>query len=85
VTDKWKVTAGGRVARTSFDIVHFTDGPLNYGPVGPGGAFESETPFTPKLSTSYSPDNNNLFYFTYAKGIASVVQMHRSPAIARLA
>jgi iron complex outermembrane recepter protein len=68
LTDKWKVTAGGRVARTSFDIVHFTDGPLNYGPVGPGSAFESETPFTPKVSTSYAPTNDHLFYFTYAKG-----------------
>ena len=68
LTDKWKVTAGGRLARTSFDIVHFTDGPLNYGPVGPAGAFESETPFTPKVSTSYSPTNDHLFYFTYAKG-----------------
>jgi iron complex outermembrane recepter protein len=67
-TDQWKLTLGGRVARTSFDIVHFTDGPENYGVSGPGSASESETPFTPKVSLNYTPNNDNLFYFTYAKG-----------------
>ena len=67
-TDQWKLTLGGRVARTSFDIVHFTDGPLNYGTNGPGSAFESETPFTPKVSIDYTPNADNLLYFTYAKG-----------------
>jgi iron complex outermembrane receptor protein len=67
-TDQWKLTLGGRVARTSFDIVHFTDGPENYGPTGPGSASQSETPFTPKVSINYTPNNDNLLYFTYAKG-----------------
>jgi iron complex outermembrane recepter protein len=67
-TDQWKLTLGGRVARTSFDIVHFTDGPENYGTTGPGSAFQSETPFTPKASVSFTPNGDNLFYTTYAKG-----------------
>lgn len=66
--DQWKLTLGGRVARTSFDIVHFTDGPLNFGTNGPGSSSQSETPFTPKISVNYTPSPGNLLYFTYAKG-----------------
>jgi iron complex outermembrane receptor protein len=67
-TDQWKLTLGARVARTSFDITHFTDGPQNYGPVGPASASSSASPFTPKVGVSYAPDVNDLFYATYAKG-----------------
>jgi iron complex outermembrane receptor protein len=75
LTDQWKLTLGGRVAKTSFDITHFTDGPENFGPTlyapgvpGPLSASEHETPFTPKAGVSYQMDPNHLFYFTYAKG-----------------
>lgn len=68
LTDQWKVTLGGRVAKTSFDITHFTDGPQNFGPTGPGSAAETETPFTPKAGVSYQMDPSHLFYATYAKG-----------------
>jgi iron complex outermembrane receptor protein len=68
LTDELKVTLGGRVARTSFDISSFQDGPENFGPSGPNTASQSETPFTPKAGLSYQMDPNNLFYFTYAKG-----------------
>jgi iron complex outermembrane receptor protein len=68
ITDQLKLTLGGRIAKTSFDITHFTDGPENYGPTGPGSASEKETPFTPKAGISYQMDPNHLFYFTYAKG-----------------
>jgi outer membrane receptor protein involved in Fe transport len=68
MTDQWKVTLGGRVAKTSFDITHFTDGPQNFGPSGPGSAAEKETPFTPKAGVSYQMDPSHLFYATYAKG-----------------
>jgi iron complex outermembrane recepter protein len=67
-TDQWKLTLGGRVAKTSFDIYNFSNGPQNYGPVGPNSAYQSETPFTPKASVSYQLDQSNLFYATYAKG-----------------
>jgi len=75
LTDQWKLTLGGRVAKTKFDITHFTDGPENFGPTltpagvpGPLSASQSETPFTPKAGISYQMDPNHLFYFTYAKG-----------------
>ncbi|MGA2861076.1 MAG: TonB-dependent receptor [Steroidobacteraceae bacterium] len=68
LTDQWKLTLGGRVARTSFDIVHFTDGPENYGPVGPSSGSQSETPFTPKAGVTFTPNGGHLFYATYAKG-----------------
>jgi len=67
-TDQWKVTLGARVAKTSFDITHFTDGPQNFGPQGPESASQRETPFTPKAGVSYQFDPNHLFYATYAKG-----------------
>jgi len=68
LTDQWKLTLGGRIAKTSFDITHFTDGPENYGPSGPESASESETPFTPKAGVSFQWDPRHLFYATYAKG-----------------
>jgi iron complex outermembrane recepter protein len=67
-TDQWKLTLGGRVARTSFDIVHITNGPENYGLNGPLSASQSETPFTPKAGVTYTLNNDHLFYATYAKG-----------------
>ena len=68
LTDQLKLTLGGRVARTSFDIYNYADGPQNYGPGGPNYGFQKETPFTPKVSIAYQLDQNNLFYATYAKG-----------------
>jgi iron complex outermembrane receptor protein len=68
VTDELKLTLGGRIAKTSFDITHFTNGPENFVPIGPDSASEKETPFTPKAGVSYQMDPNHLFYFTYAKG-----------------
>jgi len=68
LTDQWKLTLGGRVAKTSFDITHFTDGPENYGPSGPESASQSETPFTPKAGVSFQWDPSHLLYATYAKG-----------------
>jgi len=68
LTDQWKLTLGGRVAKTSFDITNFTDGPENGGPSGPNSASQHETPFTPKAGVSYQMDPNHLFYFSYAKG-----------------
>jgi len=67
LTDRWKLTAGGRIARTGFTFTHFADGPQNGGPTSNQGT-QNETPFTPKLGASYQADPNNLYYFTYAKG-----------------
>lgn len=67
LTDRWKLTAGARVARTGFTFTHYADGPQNGGPTFNTGT-QNETPFTPKLGASYQADANNLYYFTYAKG-----------------
>ena len=68
ITEQLKLTLGGRIAKTSFDISSFNDGPQNYGPVGPNSAYQSETPFTPKVGVSYQLNQSHLFYATYAKG-----------------
>ncbi|MFI4868633.1 MAG: TonB-dependent receptor [Steroidobacterales bacterium] len=68
LTEKLKLTLGGRVAATSFDIYSYADGPQNYGPLGPRTAAQSETPFTPKAGISYQLTQSHLFYATYAKG-----------------
>jgi iron complex outermembrane recepter protein len=68
VTDQLKLTLGARVAKTSFDITTYSDGPQNYGPLGPLSASQSETPFTPKVSVAYQLNQSHLFYATYAKG-----------------
>jgi iron complex outermembrane receptor protein len=70
ITEQLKLTLGARVAKTSFDISSFSNGPQNYGPSpgGPGSAYQSETPFTPKVGVSYQLNQSHLFYATYAKG-----------------
>lgn len=67
ITQKLKLTLGGRIARTSFTLNNYADGIQNYGPSGAQAA-ERETPKTPKAGLSYQMDNDNLFYATYAKG-----------------
>ena len=67
LTDQWKLTAGGRIAKMTFDLSHHGDGLENYGP-DYASAEQHETAFTPKVGVSYQADPNNLYYFTYAKG-----------------
>ena len=67
LTDKLRLTVGERIARTTFQLDHYSDGIENFGPY-PANASQSETPNTPKVNISYQRDNMNLFYATYAKG-----------------
>jgi iron complex outermembrane receptor protein len=67
ITDRLKLTAGARVAKTAFDFSHYADGTQN-GTVSLNSGNKEETPFTPKLGLSFQADRNNLYYFTYAKG-----------------
>ncbi len=67
VTDRLKLTAGGRYARMSFDLSHYADGLENYGPGSRSGEYH-ENAFTPKLGASFQYDEKNLYYATYAKG-----------------
>ncbi len=67
MTDEWKLTAGGRYSRSSFDLSHFADGPENYGPSA-SKASATENKFTPKLGISWQVTPKDLYYFTYSNG-----------------
>ncbi len=65
--DQWKLTLGGRYAKMSFDLNHYSDGYENYGP-SYASAATKDTAFTPKVSVSFQADPSDLYYATYAKG-----------------
>ncbi len=67
LTDRLKLTVGGRYAHQSFNLNHVGDGYLNFGRET-ASASQSENAFTPKLGLSFQADPANLYYFTYAKG-----------------
>ena len=67
LTDKLKATAGVRVARTQFDVYANFVGPV-VGPPAVDHGSQKETPVTPKFGLSYQADDNNMFYFSAAKG-----------------
>jgi iron complex outermembrane receptor protein len=67
ITDRLKLTAGGRLAKVSVGLEHFADGLENYGP-NYASASEGETSFTPKVGLAFQADPQNLYYTTYAKG-----------------
>jgi outer membrane receptor protein involved in Fe transport len=66
-SDQWKLTAGGRYAKMSFDLNHYANGLENSG-LGTFSGSYHQNAFTPKLSVSFQADPHNLFYATYAKG-----------------
>lgn len=70
ITDKLKLTAGARIAKTKFSFENYADGPVN-GPPAPrtDTGSSSETPVTPKVGLSYQADNGNLYYATIADGV----------------
>ncbi len=67
ITQKLKLTAGARFAKTSFDFTHHADGTQN-GALVTNAGNQSSNPFTPKLSASFQADPNDLYYTTYSKG-----------------
>jgi iron complex outermembrane recepter protein len=67
LTDKWRLTLGERVARTSFSLNHYADGLENFGPSAKT-ASEHETSSTPKASLAWQANDANMLYATYAKG-----------------
>ncbi|MBV8342875.1 MAG: TonB-dependent receptor [Gammaproteobacteria bacterium] len=67
LSDKLRLTLGERVARSSFNLDHYSDGLENFGP-SYKTANESETSNTPKASLALQADEANMFYVTYAKG-----------------
>ncbi len=67
-SDQWKLTLGARFSKTKYSFNSYTGGPQLYAPPGTGTGSNSENSFTPKASLGFQMDQNNLFYFTYAKG-----------------
>lgn len=70
ITEKLKLTAGARVAKTKFSFTNFADGPVN-GPPAPrtDTGSSNETPITPKIGLSYQASNGNLYYASVADGV----------------
>jgi outer membrane receptor protein involved in Fe transport len=66
--DALKLTAGVRVARTSFSGSSFGTGPFIGATIIQPKETTTETPVTPKFGVSWQADENNLFYATAAKG-----------------
>jgi len=67
ITQKLKLTAGLRAARTTFDASAAFSGPVVGPPVNDKGG-QKESPVTPKIGLSYQADTRNLFYASAAKG-----------------
>ena len=67
LTDKLKLTAGARYAKTKFSVVNFADGSQN-GSRTDGTGKASDKPFTPKLGINYQADSNNLLYASWSRG-----------------
>ena len=68
ITPALKVQAGARIAQTHFDFSNFSDGAQNFGPLtGPPGK-KDETPFTPMGNITWNVNDDDMVYFTAAKG-----------------
>jgi iron complex outermembrane recepter protein len=67
ITEKLKLTAGLRVARTKFDVYANFFGPV-VGPPAVDNGKQNETPITPKFGLSYQATDDNLLYASVAKG-----------------
>ena len=62
-----KLSAGGRIASTKFSFSQALSGPLN-GPAHTNVGKQKETPFTPKVSATWEPNNSTLIYASASKG-----------------
>ncbi len=67
LSERFILTAGGRFSDMSFDLSHYGNGLENSG-LGTFSGSYHQNAFTPKLGASFQADQNNLYYFTYAKG-----------------
>ena len=67
LVDELSLVLGARYSKLGFSLNHYSNGYENYGPY-PAAGNESNTAFTPRVGLDWQMDNNNLYYFTYAKG-----------------
>jgi outer membrane receptor protein involved in Fe transport len=81
VTDKLKVTAGLRYARTKFEYDAAYDGPSSGPAFFTDAGEQSESPVTPKLGVSYQLDSSNMFYTSASKGFRPGGAQARNPPL----
>jgi outer membrane receptor protein involved in Fe transport len=68
ITDTLKFQAGARIAKTHFDFTNFSDGPQNFGPLGPDSGKKNQTPFTPMVGLTWQFNPDDMLYATVSKG-----------------
>jgi outer membrane receptor protein involved in Fe transport len=68
VTPQIKVQAGARYAATHFDFSNYSDGSQNFGPLTGNSGHQNERPFTPMAGITYQVNDDDMVYFTWAKG-----------------
>lgn len=81
VTDKLKVTAGVRYARTKFEYDAAYDGPSSGPAFFTDAGEQSESPVTPKFGVSYQLDRNNMLYTSASKGFRPGGAQARNPPL----
>ncbi len=67
LVDNLSLVLGARYSKLGFSLNHISNGYENYGPY-PAAGSESNTAFTPRVGLDWQMNQNNLLYFTYAKG-----------------
>ena len=68
LTDRLKLTVGGRYAKMKFNFSSATGGPQLYDSNAYLDSSRSESAFTPKVGLQFQADPDNMYYITYAKG-----------------
>lgn len=68
ITDKLKIQAGLRVAKSHFDFTNFSDGAQNFGPNTGNSGKKDETPVTPMGGVTYQVTPDDMVYATISKG-----------------
>lgn len=68
ITPDLKIQAGARYASTHFDFSNYSDGSQNFGPLTGNSGHQNERPFTPMAGVTWQITDDNMVYFTWAKG-----------------
>ena len=68
ITDSVKIQGGARYAKTHFDFSNFSDGAQNFGPLTGNTGKENEKPFTPMGGVTWQVNDDDMVYFSAAKG-----------------
>jgi outer membrane receptor protein involved in Fe transport len=67
-TSQWKLDVGLRESWITYDFYSYTAGPQLFAPPQTAGGREKAPSFTPRVNLNFQADQDDLYYFTYAKG-----------------